>query len=294
MLPATRYATRMKLAAWHAGGTLVDVGGERVFARDDGAGPAVLLLHGLPTSSYDWDPLVAALKGRYRCVSLDFLGFGASSKPDRPYSYEAQLDAVAAVVRAKGLTDVFVVAHDYGATVAQELLARMIDGSPVVTVRGALFLNAGLNPALHRPRPIQRLLAGPLGPWVGPLLTSRRTFERSLRGVLTRPERMDFEAHWDALAMNGGARIFHRLMHYMAERRQNAERWTSAFAKAPVPVAFAWGTEDPVSGAHVLEWIRAIQPAAPTLALAVGHYPQAEAEAEVNAFVAACLDGWAA
>lgn len=58
------------------------------------------------------------------------------------------------------------------------------------------------------------------------------------------------------------------------------------------PLAFAWGRRDPVSGDHVLAWIRSIAPTAPTLALDVGHYPQLEARDEVNGFVRTTLDGW--
>ena len=69
------------------------------------AGPWLTLLHGFPTSSWDWAPVAPALAARYRLLALDFLGFGASAKPRRHrYRIAEQADLVEALWRHHGVT----------------------------------------------------------------------------------------------------------------------------------------------------------------------------------------------
>jgi pimeloyl-ACP methyl ester carboxylesterase len=268
---------------WLRSGAFLDVSGSsRIFYREEGQGPPVVFIHGFPTSSLDWAPVVRLLRDRYRCITFDMLGFGASDKPWRAYSYALQLEVLEAVLRATAVHEAFVVSHDYGATLGQLALA----GRSSLRVTRAIFLNGGIVPALHRPLFVQRLLASRLGPVVGPLLVGRKAMEKSLRKVVVRAGRLEMEEIWASIAANGGARILPRLLHYIAERRQMSDVLVSSLTTARVPLGFAWGVDDPVSGGHVLEWVRAQLPAAEILALeGVGHYPQLEAAEEVAAFV---------
>ena len=61
----------------------VDIGGLDVFYREAGPSdaPAVLLLHGFPSSSRMWQPLIDQLADRYRMVAPDYPGFGQSDAP---------------------------------------------------------------------------------------------------------------------------------------------------------------------------------------------------------------------
>ena len=119
---------------WKNIGTTRRLLGHNIFTLDSGAPPdaprageppTLLLLHGYPTSSWDWEAIWPELCTRFRVVALDFLGFGFSEKP-YPYDYQIreQADLVEALVADLGLTRFHVLAHDYGDTVAQELLAR--------------------------------------------------------------------------------------------------------------------------------------------------------------------------
>lgn len=252
------------------------VRGYRIFSRSQGDGPTLLFFHGFPTSSLDWELAVRALSPRYRCVTFDFLGFGSSDKPRIGYDFDLQAEVVEAVARQHGITRATVVAHDYGVTAAQELLARRAEGRAPFELEKLVLLNGGLNPALHRARTIQKLLASPLGPVLSPLV-SKRSFARSLRALFVHPEAIDIDVHWAALEKNGGRAVVPRLLRYMEERRRKADRWISALVKADVPLSFFWGLRDPVSGAHMLEWARRARPDAKVEALDVGHYPQLEA-----------------
>jgi pimeloyl-ACP methyl ester carboxylesterase len=272
-----------EIADWWGGGQRIPVAGRRVFARVDGpdGAPWLTLLHGFPTSSWDWAPVVERLRGERRILTLDFLGFGDSDKPPRHrYSLLEQADVVLAAWAWAGVARTEVAAHDYAVSVAQELLARGAAQPAAVT-----FLNGGLLPEHHRPVTIQRLLAHRVAGPVLSLATSERTLTRGLRGVFARPPSdAELHQHWLGVARRGGARRSHALLRYLAERREHSGRWRRALLEAPVPLRFVWGPLDPVSGAHMLAPLRALLPAAEVVELpGVGHYPQLEAPDAVAA-----------
>jgi pimeloyl-ACP methyl ester carboxylesterase len=226
-------------------------------------------------------------------VSFDFLGFGASSKPRRDYSYPLQHQALAAVVAAAGVTRAVLVAHDYAVTVGQDLLAGT--PAPPFALDGVVFMNGALDPAQHRARPIQRLLATPMGARLGRLVMRRAVVLRALRAILVRGETLPDDDVWESITSGGGLRVMPRLLHYIAERRGRRDALIAALANARVPVGFVWGLDDPVSGRHVLDAVRPLVTGAPVRELpGIGHYPQLEAPDEVAAFIDQTAAAWVA
>jgi pimeloyl-ACP methyl ester carboxylesterase len=267
----------MDLDAWWAGGVRLPDG---VFKRVDGppAASTVTWLHGFPISSWDWAKLHAALGPGRRDVTLDFLGFGASAKPAKSYSILEQADLVEAVWRHWGVAETAIVTHDYGVSVAQELLARRAEGALAVGLTSITFLNGGIIPELHRPTKVQKLLAGPLGPVLSRLM-KESTFVDGYRRVLGQPpDEAELREHWRAMARDNGQRNVHRILGYIAERRVHADRWVDALRQSDLPTSFIWGPEDPVSGAHVLPALRQLRPNDPVHVLdGLGHAPHMEA-----------------
>ena len=283
-LAETRFVAMTSLDEWWAGGEFLP---SRVFTRSDGdpGAPAVTWLHGFPISSWDWVKLHGALKSRRRDLTLDFLGFGASAKPKRHrYSIVEQADLVVEAWRHHGVMRTTLVAHDYGVSVAQELMARRDDGALDVELTQLVFLNGGLFPALHRPVPIQKLMAGPLGPVLGRLMSEKR-FVAGYRDVLGQPpEDAELREHWRAFSRDHGQHNVHALLGYIAERRLHEDRWVGSLVRTDLPMHFIWGPEDPVSGAHVLPEIEARIPAAQVTVLdGLGHAPHMEAPGRVAA-----------
>lgn len=95
----------------------LQIAGHRVYCVELGTGDPVLFLHGNPTSSYVWRqvmPQVAASTGR-RCIAIDLLGLGNSDKPERlRYSLSLHRDIIAGAVEELGLSDIVLVAEDWG------------------------------------------------------------------------------------------------------------------------------------------------------------------------------------
>src|ERR1700758_1032836 len=79
----TPAAGRISLSDWQAGGATMDYRGHRIFVRSEGPAdaPVLLLIHGFPTASWDWEALWPALARRWRVIAPDLIGFGFSAKP---------------------------------------------------------------------------------------------------------------------------------------------------------------------------------------------------------------------
>ena len=282
---------RIPLAGWKAAGREFVYRGHRIFVRIEGAADAepLLLIHGFPTASWDWEALWSALAARYRVLTLDLLGYGFSAKP-RTYDYSLldQADLCEAFLRSEGVRDYHVLAHDYGDSVAQELLAR--DGEPGererLRLRSVAFLNGGLFPETHRPVLMQKLLLSPVGP-VFARLASRDSLAAGLRRILgpdTPPDPELVDGFWSLLRHNDGQAVMHRLIRYIGERRRQRERWLGAMQRTTLPLKLIDGMADPVSGAHMVVRYRELVPNADVTELVrIGHYPQVEAPDEVLA-----------
>jgi pimeloyl-ACP methyl ester carboxylesterase len=278
-----------RLARWKSAGRLFRHFANDIFYRDDGRGSVLLCIHGFPTASYDWHGVWPALREHFRLVAPDMIGFGFSSKP-RHYAYSiADQAAIHEELLAQlGVTSCHVLAHDYGDTVAQELLARFEDrrrsGTDGLEIRSTVLLNGGLFPETHRARLIQKLLLTPLGPLLS-RLSNPRSFARSFApifGPKTRPSAEEMAEFWQLVSYNDGHRISHELIRYIEERRANRERWVGALQKTSVPLRLVNGPEDPVSGTHMAERYRELVPNADIVLLpGIGHYPQVEDPAGV-------------
>ena len=274
------------LEQWREQGQALDFRGHAIrywIAGDAGAEP-LLLIHGFPTASWDWHRLWAPLAARYRLIACDMLGFGYSAKPrGHAYSLLEQADLQQALLAELGIDGaIHVLAHDYGDSVAQELLARHCEGRIALT--SCVFLNGGLFPETHHPVRVQKLLLGPLGPLIGRLFSRRKLAQSFARifGPNTQASDAELDALWQLVAHNNGPAVMHRLIRYMPERRQQRQRWVTAMQVTAVPMRVIDGAFDPISGAHMVARYRELIADADTVLLeGIGHYPQLEAPAAV-------------
>jgi uncharacterized protein (TIGR04551 family) len=118
-----------------ASATFVDVDGVHVHYRDQGKGPAVVLIHGFAGSLEHWAGVAPALAAHHRVISLDLKGFGWTSRPEGDYSPAAQAALVWHVLDKLGVGDAAIVGHSWGASVA----LAMAVAQPSRTRRVALY-----------------------------------------------------------------------------------------------------------------------------------------------------------
>ncbi|WDE07914.1 alpha/beta hydrolase [Thalassomonas viridans] len=289
----------MKLSEWLQKGKQFSYRGHNIFYRDEGQGEVLLLIHGFPTACWDWHKLWPGLTEGYRVVCLDMIGFGFSDKP-RKYNYSIfdQADLHQAFLAHLGISQVHILAHDYGDTVAQELLARFQDGQSNVpgenafVINSLCLLNGGLFPETHRPLLLQKLLLSPVGKLIS-YLSNEKTVRKKLNGILAPDKQLsneEWQDFWTLIKHNRGQEISYKLIRYMQERKINRERWVGALTRASVPVRLINGSLDPISGVHMVTRYFELMPetAVDVVALdEVGHYPQVEdPEAVLKAYLA--------
>ena len=269
-----------RVEAWRRAGALVDIGGRKIFVREQaGTGPPLLLLHGYPSSSYDWRHAFELLPGR-RMASFDFLGFGLSDKPrEHIYSLHTHADTVQAIAARYWGEPLVVVAHDMGTSVVTELLARDIEGRLPFGLAGVLLFNGSIVIERASLTIGQKLLRSRLGP-LAARLSNERAFRAQFARIfsaqhpLTAQEAAD---QWALLTYNGGNRILDRLTFYLHERATYAARWHGALRDWPGRLELCWAERDPVCTEVVLQAVLALRPSAPLTRLpGLGHYPQLE------------------
>ncbi|XP_004382740.1 mesoderm-specific transcript homolog protein isoform X4 [Trichechus manatus latirostris] len=246
------------LHSWKSSGKFFTYKGLRIFYQDSmgvvGSPEIVVLLHGFPTSSYDWYKIWEGLTLRFhRVIALDFLGFGFSDKP-RPHHYSIfeQASIVEALLRHLGLQNrrINLLSHDYGDIVAQELLYRYKQNrSGRLTIKSLCLSNGGIFPETHRPLLLQKLLKD--GGMLSPILTRLMNFFVFSRGLL----------------------------QYINQRKKFRRRWVGALASVSIPIHFIYGPLDPVNPyPEFLELYRKTLPRSTVSILDdhISHYPQLE------------------
>jgi len=273
------------LHAWRDTAKFHRAGAFELAYHDEGSGPPLVLIHGFPTCSWDWYQLWPELTKSNRCIAMDMLGFGLSDKPaSHAYSLFEQANLHEELLLQLGVSEAHFLAHDYGDTVLQELLARQREGSNKIGILSAYMLNGGIIPGQHRPRLMQRLLLSPLGRLLGPLV-NERGFRRSMGAIFgpnTPPTETELQGWWEQITHKDGTRIMHLLIRYMLERRANYERWVSVLKESPAPLRFLAGDKDPISGRHMAECFQSLGPQQDMgLLPGIGHYPQTEASEAV-------------
>lgn len=103
-----------------------------------GSGEPILLLHGLGSSTLDWEPQIAAFSLRYQVVAVDLRGHGQSDKPAGPYSIAGFAADIAALISQLGLGPMDVVGISMGGMVAFQLAVDAPEH-----VRSLVIINSG-------------------------------------------------------------------------------------------------------------------------------------------------------
>lgn len=273
-------------AAWRARGRWVDVAGETVFVVDldaaapDGT-PPLLVLHGFPSSSFDFHRVVDALARRRRVVLFDYPGYGLSAKPDRPYTLRGQADVAVALCARFGIGRLGLLTHDIGDTVGGELLARSLEGSWAAEVTDRVVTNGSLYMDLARLSEGQRLLLGLPDQRLAPGTLGRAAVLAGLTATLAPDAEVsegELEAVWELIDHHGGAELLPRLIRYVEERRALEGRFTPPVETHASPLTVVWGTADPIAVEAMAARLAARRPDARVVRLGgVGHYPMLEA-----------------
>uniref|UniRef100_A0A4W3IUP7 Mesoderm specific transcript n=1 Tax=Callorhinchus milii TaxID=7868 RepID=A0A4W3IUP7_CALMI len=258
--------------SWRMAGTFFSFNGNHIFYRDSkaaiGSSDTVILLHGFPTSSYDWHKIWEALTQRFsRVIALDFLGFGFSDKPRlHRYSIFEQADIVEGLVVKLGLAQqkINILAHDYGDTVALELLYRHKHAKP-----GHLMINSLC------------LSNGGTVFYFCQVKNSFLAFSRisAVFGPYTQQTDAEYWDMWTGVRVNDGNLVMDSILQFINQRSKYRDRWVGALSSTAIPLHLIYGPLDPVNP-HP-EFLNLYQKLVPKSTVSVlddhiSHYPQLE------------------
>jgi pimeloyl-ACP methyl ester carboxylesterase len=272
----------MNVQKWQESGKYFDFQGNKIFYRtEESDNPTLLCLHGFPTSSYDYHKIWDGLAKKFSLIAFDMIGYGFSDKPKNfDYTTFHQVDILQALIEHLKIEKLHILAHDYGNTITQELLARDEEQRLKFEIETICFMNGALFPETHKPILAQKILISPIGFLFGKLIPDSK-FRESLASVFgeqTQPTKEEFDDFMYLFQYNGGRNISHKLIQYMSERKKYRSRWVGTLERMKQPFRFINGLEDRVSGKHLVKRFREVLPHQTDIIELeeIGHFPHYE------------------
>lgn len=272
----------MSLEKWKNSGKYFNYRGNKIFYRfNNNSTETLVCLHGFPSSSYDYHKVWNKLDAEFSVLAFDMIGYGFSDKPSNfNYTTFNQVDLLQSLMEHLRVENLHILAHDYGNTITQELLARNEENRLDFSIETICFLNGALFPETHRPILVQKLLISPFGFLFGKFFNDT-VFKKNLASVFgenTQPTETELNDFVRIFKHNDGKKIVHKLMRYMTEREKYRERWVNALQGMNQPFRFINGLDDKVSGAHLVQRFREIVPHQTDIIemSGIGHYPHYE------------------
>ncbi len=206
---------------------------------------------------------------------------GFSDKPDDfHYSYKEHCDTINALLSYLEVTEVRILAHDMGASVAQELLALGNEDKLNFNIRSCAFINAGLFMDVYKPRLIQRILSQSPS-FIGKFLSkkmSKSAVDKSVKSVFgphTQPTEEFLNRQWEILNYNDGKSITYLIGKLVFEKYRYQERWIKAMQSTSADICYICGPFDPNSGLHMAKRYEQLIPHPLVLLMEshIGHWP---------------------
>jgi pimeloyl-ACP methyl ester carboxylesterase len=271
---------------WEGRGGRIPLAGYEVFVididdADAGDREPLLVIHGFPTSSFDFHLVIDQLARDRRVVLFDLVGYGLSAKPDLAYTVDLQADVTVALTDRLGLDRISLLTHDFGDTVGGELLARQEEGRWPVEIVHRILTNGSIYIQMAQLSAGQQLLLS---------LPDQRLGEdapmdaHSLAGALAATlspsstvSAEELEGAAELAARSEGLSLLPRTIRYIEERRRSESRFTGAIEDHPSSLHVVWGADDPIAVVAMVDRLREARPDISAEILdGVGHFPMVE------------------
>lgn len=258
----------------------VDLDGCRVHFIDEGSGPTLLFLHGNPTWSFLYRNIISRLRDRYRCIALDYPGFGLST-PRHDYGFTAAEHArvVEALLGRLGLSGITMMGQDWGGPIGLAVAGRqpeafagfVLGNTWAWPLNGDLYFEAA---ARAMSNPLARLVIVRWNAFVNVMIPL---------GTRTKPSREVMDAYRGPFRDAGERKptaVFPQQL--LGSRAFMDDVYRSLPQIAHLPVLFTWGRRDFALRARVeLPKLQALFPHHDTLLLDAKHFIQEDAPAEI-------------
>jgi haloalkane dehalogenase len=237
------------IEAHRAAGREFEAGGVRSFVRDQGEGEPVVLMHGIPVSSFLHRKVLPLLADRgLRGVAFDLPGLGlAEKRADFDYTWSGLGRWTGAAIDALGIERCHLVLHDIGGPIGLEWALRNRERVRTLTVLDTLIDVA------HFRRVWSMDLAAPpvLGPlWVASIRPPVARWLFYLQGIADRSATPahEVDAHFALLHRDGGGRSFRQIVRGFELTAEKERFYVEGLREAGWPATILWGERDPALG----------------------------------------------
>ncbi|OBJ36735.1 hydrolase [Mycobacterium colombiense] len=231
-----------------------------VFSRRCGTpgAPALVLVHGFPTSSIDYFGLAGELSAEFDIHLLDFPGYGLSDKPPEPYVYSLYDDArllVHAITEVWGLTQYRMLTHDRGSSVGMIAAGMLAAQDPPATPVDLILTNANIYLPLSNLTAFQTALLDPATARATAAATTPEMLAAGMGASTFMPRRTledpEIAALAKSFAHNDGIRVLPDTIQYLHERAADETGWLEALSTSDLNTTVVWGVHDNVAPLRV-------------------------------------------
>jgi len=265
----------------------VTVDGVRLFYREAGpkGAPTIVLLHGFPSSSREFDSLIPLLAGRFHLVAPDFPGFGQSEAPPPStytYTFEQLAKTTNHFIEQLGIGKYSLYLHDYGGPVGFRIMTQHPERLQSLIVQNANAYQEGLGAKWAG---IARYWADPKGhPEVVDAFTSLAAAEQRHTLGTSHPERYNPDTWTDEfahLSLPGQHEIQAQLLYDYQNNIASYPAWQAWLREHEPPTLVVWGRNDPSFIAKGAEAFARDVPHAQIHLLDAGHFALDEQTDEI-------------
>jgi pimeloyl-ACP methyl ester carboxylesterase len=263
------------------------VDGVGIFYREAGPkdAPTIVLLHGFPSSSREFDTLIPLLATRYHLIAPDFPSFGQSDAPSRAvysYTFDHLAETIDALLEQLKITRYTLYLFDYGAPIGYRIILAHPERLHALIVQNGNTYKVGLGPKWAK---IAEFWADPEAhpEVVDAFLSYEATKQRHLAGT-SHPEAYDPDSWTDEfahLSQPGQREIQAALLYDYRTNVASYPAWQAWLREHKPPTLVVWGANDPSFIAAGATAFRADLPDAEIHLLDAGHFALEEKNDEI-------------
>ena len=281
----------MTVENWRSKGEKVTIFNNEFFVIDDKSDKKTLLiLHGYACSSYDYYKILPELSKEYRVVIPDLISFGSSTKfIERYFTVLEQADAITELLKTLGIKEVSIFAHDYGASVASELISRKNSSLINFNIQQLILSNYYLPQEYFIEEKDCDSTKKSFTKSTTSMLFTYSFFKKNKEKSLFKADILsdeDFKNMWSLHTYNDGIDIIDFIANYDNERNIFWDRWMNALKYSGIKTKIFWGEKDIFNDVEIIEMLAAnIEDEDFKFIKNCGYYPMLEKPVQLSEFI---------
>lgn len=250
----------MTIEDWRNKGEKVKIFDNDLFLIDNKVNKKTLLiLHGYACSSYDYYKILPELSKEYRIVIPDLISFGSSTKfIERYFSVLEQADVITALLKSLEIEDVSIFAHDYGASVASELISRKNSSLINFNIEQLILSNYYLPQEYFLEEEDCDFTKNSFTKNISSMLFTYSFFKKNREKSLFDTDKVsdeDFKNMWNLHTYNDGIDVIDFIANYDNERNIFWDRWMKALTNSDIKTKILWGEKDIFNNKEIIEML---------------------------------------